>query len=107
MLEIIIFICAIAACIYTPIEAKKVHNGWVPAKFKGTPEEFRLKYIKQLKTYTWIGFGLGILYAVIGALDAEDGARLAVKLVIAALWILLGVINLTMRKKYFEPSPSV
>lgn len=107
MLEIIILICAIAACVYTPIEAKKVHNGWVNSRFKGTPEEFRAKYVKQLKTYTWIGFGLGILYAIIGALVADNSAELAVKLVISAIWVLLGIINLTMRKKYFEPSPSV
>jgi hypothetical protein len=105
MLEILILVCAVAACIYTPIEAKKVHNGWVNARFKGTAEEFRAKYVKQLKTYTYIGFGLGILYAIIGGLSADNGAELVVKLVISAVWILLGIINLTMRKKYFEASP--
>lgn len=49
MLEIIVLICAVIALIYTPIEAKKVHGGWVRPKFKGTPEEFRAKYIKQLR----------------------------------------------------------
>lgn len=107
MLEIIILICAVAACIYTPIEARKVYNGWVSPRFKGTPEEFRAKYIKQLKSFTWIGFGLGILYAIIGGLVADNGAELAVKLVIAGVWILVGIINLTMRKKYFEHSAGV
>ncbi|MDF3075313.1 MAG: hypothetical protein K0S54_2980 [Alphaproteobacteria bacterium] len=102
MLEIVVLICAIAAAFYTPIEAKKVHDGWVRPKFKGTPEEFRAKYIKQLKAFTWIGFGLGALYAVLGALIADNSAELIIKLVIGAVWIVVGAINLTMRRKYFE-----
>lgn len=105
MLEIIILICAVAAIIYTPIEAKKVHGGWVRPKFKGTPEEFRARYVKQLKVLTWMGFVLGGLYVLLGILMAEgDTARLAVKVVIGVLWIGVGVVNLLMRRKYFEPA---
>lgn len=108
MLEIIILICAIAAIIYTPIEAKKVHGGWVRAKFKGTPEEFRARYVKQLKTLTWLGFGLGAAYIVLGfALGVDSTAHLVVKLVIGALWIGVGFVNLSMRRKYFEPAPGI
>jgi hypothetical protein len=106
MLEILILICAIAAAIYTPIEAKKVHNGWVRAKFKGTPEEFRTAYVKQLKTFTWIGFVLGVVYAGLGVLLADNTNEMISKLVIGAVWIAVGAINLTMRRKYFEPAAS-
>jgi hypothetical protein len=106
MLEIVILICAIAAAVYTPIEAKKVHDGWVRPKFKGTPEEFRAKYVKQLKAFTWIGFVLGVLYAGLGVLIADNSNEMISKLVIGAVWIAVGAINLIMRRKYFEPAPS-
>jgi hypothetical protein len=106
MLEIVILICAIAAAVYTPIEAKKVHDGWVRPKFKGTPEEFRARYVKQLKTFTWIGFVLGGLYAGLGVLIADNSNEMISKLVIGAVWIAVGAINLIMRRKYFEPAAS-
>lgn len=103
MLEIIILICAVIALIYTPIEAKKVHGGWVRPKFKGTPEEFRAKYVKQLTSLSWVGFILGPLYILLGiALGFDSTAQLVVKVVIGALWIAVGAVNLMMRKKYFE-----
>ncbi len=103
MLELIILVCGVIALIYTPIEAKKVHRGWVRAKFKGTPEEFRAKYVKQLTVLAWFGFILGPLYIVLGiALGFDSTAQLVVKAVIGALWIAVGAVNLAMRKKYFE-----
>lgn len=102
MLEILIIICALAALIWTPIEAKKVHGGWVKPKFKGTPEEFRAKYVKQMKMFTVLGFVLGSVYAALAFLIAEDDANLMVKLLIAALWIGVGATNLILRRKYFE-----
>jgi hypothetical protein len=103
MLEIIILICAVIALIYTPIEAKKVHGGWVRKNFKGTPEEFRAKYAKQLKVLTWVGFVLGPLYILLGiVMGFDDTAQLIVKVVIGGLWIAVGAVNMTMRKKYFE-----
>ncbi len=101
MLEILIIVCALAALIWTPIEAKKVHGGWVRAKFKGTPEEFRAKYVKQMKMLTVVGFVLGSLYIVLAFLIAEDEANLAVKLFIGALWIGVATMNLMLRRKYF------
>lgn len=105
MLEIIILVCAVIALIYTPIEAKKVHDGWVRPKFKGTPEEFRAKYVKQLKVLAWVGFVVGPLYILMGiVLGFDSTAQLIVKVVIGSLWIAVGAVNLSMRKKYFEPA---
>ena len=101
MLEILIIVCALAALVWTPIEAKKVHDGWVRAKFKGTPEEFRAKYAKQMKMLTVVGFVLGGLYVVLAFVIAEDQANLAVKLFIGALWIGVATMNLVLRRKYF------
>ena len=101
MLEILIIVCALAALVWTPIEAKKVHDGWVRAKFKGTPEEFRAKYVKQMKMLTVVGFVLGGLYVVLAFVIAEDEANLAVKLFIGALWIGVATMNLVLRRKYF------
>ncbi|MGE3906725.1 MAG: hypothetical protein AB7F36_12275 [Reyranellaceae bacterium] len=101
MLEILIIVCAIAALIWTPIEAKKVHGGWVRAKFKGTPDEFRAKYVKQMKMLTVVGFVLGALYIGLAFLIAENEANLAVKLFIGALWIGVAATNLILRRKYF------
>lgn len=101
MLEIIVIVCALVALIWTPIEAKKVHGGWVRAKFKGTPEEFRTKYVKQMKMLTVVGLVVGSLYIVLAFLIAEDEANLAVKLFIGALWFAVGAMNLMLRRKYF------
>jgi len=63
----------------------KVHGGWIKPKFKGTPEEFRAKYVKQMKMLTALGFVLGSLYIVLAFVVAEDDANLVVKLLIGAL----------------------
>ena len=108
MLELIILVCGVIVLFYTPIEAKKVHGGWVRPKFKGTPEEFRAKYVRQLKVVAWIGFIVGPLYAILGiALGGSNSAQLIVKLVIGGLWIAVGVVNLMMRRKYFETPANV
>ena len=104
MIELLILICAVIAAVYTPIEAKKVHNGWVRPKFKGTPEEFRAKYVKQLKVFTWVGFVLGALYIALGAAISDSTEQLIIKVIIGGVWIVVGAINLAMRRKYFEPA---
>jgi len=103
MLELLVLICALIAAVYTPMEAKKVHGGWVSPRFKGTPEKFRAKYVKQLKAVSWVALILGVLYIAVGVPLSDTTEEMVVKVAIGAIWIVVGLINMAMRRKYFEP----
>ncbi|WP_198371379.1 hypothetical protein [Roseomonas rosulenta] len=87
MLELIALICAAVFIVWTPIEARRVAGGWVRARHKGTPEQFRIQYRKQLTLFIWVGIVLGLGNLGLTLLPGEDPARMAVKVVAGLLWL--------------------
>lgn len=87
MLELIALIAAAIMIVWTPIETRKVAAGWVRAKHKGTPEEFRRQYRRQLTLFLWLGAVLGLGNLGLTALPDQDDARRIVRVVIGLLWI--------------------
>src|SRR3569832_2738410 len=63
MIELIGIVACLIACIGIPIQTAKVRSGAVPAKFKGTPAEYRAAWVKQVTTLMWVGLGLGAAMA--------------------------------------------
>lgn len=91
MLELIALICAAVLIVWTPIEARKVARGWVRKRHKGTPEQFRVAYRKQLTLFLWLGLGLGAANVGLALGVEEDSVRGTVKLVAGLLWIGVAV----------------
>ena len=91
MLELIALICGLFLCVYLPIEAGKVRNGWVRKSFKGTPEEFRAAYVKQVNYFMWIGVGIGVVDLVLAPLNAEGGDWIF-NLISSVLWLAVAAI---------------
>jgi hypothetical protein len=91
MLELIALVCGLILCIYLPIEAGKVRNGWVRKSFKGTPEQFRAAYLKQVVYFMWIGVVIGAVDLVLAPLSSESGEWIF-NLISAALWLTVAGI---------------
>lgn len=87
MIEIIAMVCAAVLVVWTPIESRKVARGWVRRRFKGTPEEFRVAYRRQLTILVWLGLGFGVFNLGFALALEDDPARRLVKLVAGALWL--------------------
>lgn len=102
MLELIALIAAVAVCIWTPIETRKVRDGWVRKNFKGTREEFVTKYRRQLTVIGWVGLVLGALNLVI-ALVASSEPGMIVKLIAGVIWLAAGGISMWSRRILDEP----
>lgn len=101
MLELIALIAALAMCVWTPIETRKVRNGWVRRNFQGTREEFVAKYRRQLTVFFWVGLvlGLGNIALSFVFTGEGDGARQTIKLVAGAIWLAAGVVSLVSRQQ--------
>ena len=91
MLELIALVCGLILCIYLPIEAGKVRNGWVRKSFKGTPEAFRAAYRKQVVYFMWIGVAIGIVDLVLAPISSEPGEWIF-NLISAVLWLTVAAI---------------
>lgn len=91
MLELVALVCALALIVWTPIEARKVAGGWVRARHKGTPEEFRLGYRRQLTVLIWVGVVIGAGNILLSPLVDADRARSLVRLVMGVLWLGVSV----------------
>ena len=91
MLELIALVCGLVLCIYLPIEASKVRNGWVRKSFKGTPAEFRAAYVKQVNYFMWIGVGIGVVDLVLAPLNAEAGEWIF-NVISGVLWLAVAGI---------------
>jgi len=91
MLELIALVCGLFLCIYLPIEAGKVRGGWVRKSFKGTPEEFRAAYRKQVVYFMWIGVAIGVADLVLTPISSEPGEWIF-NLISAALWLTAAAI---------------
>jgi multisubunit Na+/H+ antiporter MnhB subunit len=106
MIELIGIIACIAACIFTPIQTAKVRAGWMPAKYKGTPAEYRAAYLKQLNLLMWVGLGFGVLTAGMAFLPSDPPAEWIVKAVSAALWFTLGALSFFSKRSLATPVPA-
>lgn len=102
MLELIALIAALAVCVWTPIEARKVRDGWMRKNFQGTREEFVTKYRRQLTVIGWVGLVLGTLNLVL-ALVASSEPGMIVKLIAGIIWLMAGGISLWCRRILDEP----
>lgn len=91
MLELVALIGAAILIVWMPIETRKVASGWVRPKHKGTPEEFRRQYRRQLTMFFWLGLVLGAGNLGLAALPDQDDARRLVKVVVGVLWLGAGV----------------
>lgn len=103
MLELIALLAALAICIWTPIEARKVRAGWMRKSFKGSHAEFVAKYRQQLAVIGWVGLVLGIGNLSLGLLGMEDMARQAVKLLAGVIWLAASGISILTRRRLPPP----
>jgi len=105
MLELIALVAALVICVWTPIETRKVRDGWMRKNFKGTREEFVTKYRRQLTVIGWVGLVLGALNLVI-ALIAASEPGVIVKLIAGIIWLAAGGISLWSRRILDQPRPA-
>lgn len=87
MLELLAMIAAAVLIVWTPIEARKVAGGWVRARHKGTPGEFRLRYRRQLTVLVWAGVAIGAGNILLSLLVDADRARSLARLAMGVLWL--------------------
>ncbi|MBR0682474.1 hypothetical protein GXW74_18425 [Roseomonas eburnea] len=99
MLELIALIGAAILIVWMPIETRKVAGGWVRPKHKGTPEEFRRQYRRQLTMFFWIGLVLGLGNFGLAALPDQDDARRIVRAVVGALWLGVAISGALSRRR--------
>lgn len=103
MLELIALLAALALCIWTPIETRKVRNGWVRKNFKGTREEFVVKYRRQLTMFIWLGGVLGLGNLALALFTAGgDGYQIA-KVVAGAIWLAASIVAFASRRSLDQP----
>jgi hypothetical protein len=98
MLELIALVCGLALIVWQPIEARKVAGGWVRKRHKGTPEEFRANYRRQLTLFMWLGVGIGVANLGIAGVMENDPTRQTVRLVTAAIWFGVAVSAVVARR---------
>jgi len=91
MLELIAMIGAAILIVWLPIESRRVAGGWVRPKHRGTPEQFRAQYRRQLTMFLWLGLVLGLGNFGLAALPDEPEARRIARLAVGALWLGVGI----------------
>ena len=90
MLELLALIGAAILIVWLPIETRKVAGGWVRPRHKGTAEEFRRQYRRQLTVFLWMGLGLGVANLGLAALPDQEDVRRVAKAVAGVLWLGAG-----------------
>ncbi len=105
MLELLALIGAAILIVWMPIETRKVANGWVRPKHKGTPEEFRRQYRRQVTMFFWVGLVLGLGNLGLAALPDQEEVRRIAKLVVAALW-LGAAVSAWFCRRQLPPAPA-
>lgn len=104
MLELIALLAAVGLCIWTPIETRKVRNGWVRKKFKGTPAEFVTAYRRQLMVFVWVGGVLGLANIGLGLTMGQDDPGYIVKIVAGVIWLIAGAVSFVSRRQLDAPA---
>ena len=97
MLELIAIVAALAICILTPVEVRRIRRGWVHKKFAGDRAKYITAYRKQLTILIFTGalFGvLGIVFASIATRPDET----TVKIVAAVIWFAVSFIFFVSRR---------
>jgi hypothetical protein len=96
MLELIAIVCGLILVIFMPIEAKRVRSGVVRKNFKGTADDYRAAYLKQVNWFMWLGVGIGVANVAIAPLNLENG-EWVFKLIGAAVWFAVAVMAFRTR----------
>jgi hypothetical protein len=104
MLELIALVCAAGLMIWTPIETRKVARGWVRPRHKGTPEQFRIQYRKQLSLFVWLGLAIGLFNIGFALMLEDDQARGLVKLVAGLVW-LGAALSCFLSRRHLDAAP--
>jgi len=91
MLELIAIVGGLVLVIFIPIEAKKARSGVVRKNFKGTADDYRAAYLKQVNWFMWLGVGIGVANAAMAPLNSENG-EWVFKLIAATVWLAVAVI---------------
>jgi hypothetical protein len=103
MLELIALIAALALCVWTPIETRKVRNGWMRKNFRGTPAEFVAAYRRQLKIFVWVGGVLGAGNVVLGLVADAGSPQQIVKIVAGVIWLAAAIVSFVSRRQLDAP----
>ncbi|BDG73355.1 hypothetical protein [Roseomonas fluvialis] len=98
MLELIALICGVVLTIWQPIEARKVAGGWTRPRFRGTRDEFRVAYRRQLTLFLWLGVFIATANIGMGALLEDDPARRIARFVTAAVWLGVAASSFVSRR---------
>lgn len=106
MLELIAIVAALAICILTPFEVRRIRRGWVHKKFAGDRAKYIAAYRKQLTILMFTGVVFGVLGIVL-ALVATRPGEATVKIVAAVIWFAVSLTCFVSRRMVpSEPSTS-
>lgn len=97
MLELIAIIAALAICILTPFEVKRIRRGWVHKKFAGDRAKHIAAYRKQLTILIFAGAIFGVLGIGL-ALVADRPGETMVKIIAALIWLAVSCICFVSRR---------
>jgi hypothetical protein len=104
MLELIALLAALALCIWTPIETRKVRNGWVRKNFKGTHAEFVARYRRQLTMFMWLGGVLGLGNLALALFTSGGDSYQIAKIIAGAIWLAASVVAFASRRSLDQPA---
>ena len=97
MLELIAIIAALAICILTPFEVRRIRSGWVHKKFAGDRAKYIAAYRKQLTILIFMGAIFGVL-GIVFALVATRPDETTFKIVAALIWFAVSGICFVSRR---------
>jgi len=97
MLELISIIAALAICVLTPIEVRRIRGGWVRKQFAGDRAKFLAAYRRQLTLLTWLGVVFGVLGIGMALIETKPGEA-TVKSVAAIIWFTVAGISFVSRR---------
>jgi hypothetical protein len=71
-------IATLGGVVWTPIQARRVRDGWVRPNFTGTREEFVAKHRRYLRRNGWLFVAVGALIGtclLVSVVVSSDGVR--------------------------------
>jgi hypothetical protein len=97
MLELIAIIAALAICVLTPFEVRRIRSGWVHKKFAGDRPKYIAAYRKQLTILIYMGVVFGVL-GIVFALIATRPGDSTVKIIAAVIWFAVSCVCFISRR---------
>lgn len=97
MLELIAILCALAVCVLTPFEVRRIRGGYVHKKYAGDRAKYIAAYRKQLTMLIIMGAIFGVLGLVFAAVEDRPGGA-AVRIVAAVIWFAVSAICFFSRR---------